>query len=227
MPGSDASQFTRFKRANAIQRGDSQQRDSKSVNRLTQYVPRLSGAWGVNNFLSSLQKVDDASGTSGSSDTRVIIITPTDLANGSKTVVVEDVYYTFLNNTGQIICAKITSFTGDTIGINQTFTLSVKPDPRDIGNTKNIQISAGACGGGGGNSKTITITPTDLANGSKSFVVENVIYTYLNNTGVTICLGITKSGVTLLNNGSYTEPDKPDPQDIGLSGSFQISAGTC
>jgi hypothetical protein len=77
------------------------------------------------------------------------------------------------------------------------------------------------------NSKTITITPTDLANGSKSFVVENVIYTYLNNTGVTICLGITKSGVTLLNNGSYTEPDKPDPQDIGLSGSFQISAGTC
>lgn len=55
MPGTaDASQYTQFKKANAIQRGDTQVSDPKSVNRLTQYVPRLSEASNRSNFLSSL-----------------------------------------------------------------------------------------------------------------------------------------------------------------------------
>jgi hypothetical protein len=54
MPGSDASQFTRFKRANAIQKGDTQASDTKSVNRLTQYTPHLSAASNSVKFLSSL-----------------------------------------------------------------------------------------------------------------------------------------------------------------------------
>ena len=55
MPGSDASQFTRFKKANAVQRGDTQASDPKSVNRLTQYVPHLTGASSHTLFLSSLR----------------------------------------------------------------------------------------------------------------------------------------------------------------------------
>lgn len=54
MPGSDASQFTRFKKASAVQRGDTQASDSKSVNRLTQYIPRLSSASRTGEFLSTL-----------------------------------------------------------------------------------------------------------------------------------------------------------------------------
>lgn len=54
MPGSDASQFTRFKRATAVQRGDTQQSDPKSVNRLTQYIPHLSNVSSTREFLSSL-----------------------------------------------------------------------------------------------------------------------------------------------------------------------------
>ena len=54
MPGSDASQFTRFKKANAVQRGDTQASDSKSVNRLTQYVPHLTAASSTGEFLSTL-----------------------------------------------------------------------------------------------------------------------------------------------------------------------------
>ena len=54
MPGSDASQFTRFKKASAVQRSDTQQNDPKSVNRLTQYVPRLSNISSTREFLSSL-----------------------------------------------------------------------------------------------------------------------------------------------------------------------------
>uniref|UniRef100_A0A6C0ERK4 Uncharacterized protein n=1 Tax=viral metagenome TaxID=1070528 RepID=A0A6C0ERK4_9ZZZZ len=49
MPGSDASQFTRFKKANAVQRGDTQQ-----SNRLTQYVSKLTGASCQTVFLDSL-----------------------------------------------------------------------------------------------------------------------------------------------------------------------------
>ena len=56
MPGSDASQFTRFKKAIAVQRGDTQQTDPKSVNRLTNYIPRLSNVSCTNKFLSSLTK---------------------------------------------------------------------------------------------------------------------------------------------------------------------------
>lgn len=54
MPGSDASQFTRFKKAIAVQRGDTQQSDPKSVNRLTQYIPQLSNVSSTREFLSSL-----------------------------------------------------------------------------------------------------------------------------------------------------------------------------
>ena len=55
MPGTaDASQYTQFKKANAIQKGDSQASDFKFVNRLTQYVPRVSFASNTSKFLSSL-----------------------------------------------------------------------------------------------------------------------------------------------------------------------------
>jgi len=54
MPGSDASQFTRFKKAVAVQRGETQQTDPKSVNRLTQYTPHLSNVSSTKEFLSSL-----------------------------------------------------------------------------------------------------------------------------------------------------------------------------
>jgi hypothetical protein len=54
MPGSDASQFTRFKKANAVQKGDTQTTDPKSVNRLTQYTPHLSAASNSVKFLSTL-----------------------------------------------------------------------------------------------------------------------------------------------------------------------------
>ena len=86
MPGSDASQFTRFKKANATQRGDTQQSDSKSVNRLTQYVPRLSGASGVGKFLSSLTKSSSSNSSGGDI---FIVITAADVATGSKDVTVQ------------------------------------------------------------------------------------------------------------------------------------------
>ena len=54
MPGADASQFTQFRKANAVQKGDTQQSDPKSVNRLTQYVPHLSVASSIPKFLPSL-----------------------------------------------------------------------------------------------------------------------------------------------------------------------------
>jgi hypothetical protein len=54
MPGTaDASQYTQFKKANTIQRGDTQTSDPKSVNRLTQYVPKMSVASNSTKFLSS------------------------------------------------------------------------------------------------------------------------------------------------------------------------------
>jgi hypothetical protein len=54
MPTADASEYTKFKKANAVQKGDSQQSDPKSVNRLTQYIPQLSGAYSTDKFLPSL-----------------------------------------------------------------------------------------------------------------------------------------------------------------------------
>ena len=54
MPGSDASQFTRFKKAYAVQNGDTQASDPKSVNRLTQYTPHLTAASSTGEFLSTL-----------------------------------------------------------------------------------------------------------------------------------------------------------------------------
>jgi hypothetical protein len=43
MPTADASQFTRLKKALAVQKAENRL-DGKSVNRMTQFVPRLSGA---------------------------------------------------------------------------------------------------------------------------------------------------------------------------------------
>jgi hypothetical protein len=54
MPGADASQFIQFRKANAVQNGDTQRGDPKSVNRLTQYVPQLSAASSIPKFLPSL-----------------------------------------------------------------------------------------------------------------------------------------------------------------------------
>ncbi len=64
MPGADASQFTQFKKANSIQKGDTQQNDPKSMNRLTQYVPRLTGASNSTKFLSSITKTNTNQPTS-------------------------------------------------------------------------------------------------------------------------------------------------------------------
>jgi hypothetical protein len=64
MPGSDASQFTQFKRANAVyQKGDSLATDPKSVNRLTQFTPFLSGARNTNEFLATLTAKSTAPNT--------------------------------------------------------------------------------------------------------------------------------------------------------------------
>jgi hypothetical protein len=54
MPTSDASSFTRYRKAQATQSGDTQPKDIKSVNRLTQYVTPLSAAGSTKNFLPSL-----------------------------------------------------------------------------------------------------------------------------------------------------------------------------
>ena len=53
MPTTDASQFTRFKRVNSVQRGDTQSSDPKSVNRLTQYNTRLTETAVLTNFLNT------------------------------------------------------------------------------------------------------------------------------------------------------------------------------
>ena len=56
MPGADASQYTSFKKYSANQRGDTQTTDPKSVNRLTQYIPRVSNVLNLGGFLPSLTK---------------------------------------------------------------------------------------------------------------------------------------------------------------------------
>jgi hypothetical protein len=48
MPRSDASQFTQFKRANAVQGGNT------PVSRLTQFTPRLTASHSIYEFLPSL-----------------------------------------------------------------------------------------------------------------------------------------------------------------------------
>jgi hypothetical protein len=48
MPRSDASQFTQFKRANAVQGGNT------PVSRLTQFTPRLTATRSIDEFLPSL-----------------------------------------------------------------------------------------------------------------------------------------------------------------------------
>ena len=53
MQGSDASQFTRLKKASAVQKGPSRS-DLKSTNRLTQYVTELSAISDEKKFLPSL-----------------------------------------------------------------------------------------------------------------------------------------------------------------------------
>lgn len=53
MPGSDASQFTQMKKANAVQRGPSRD-DFKKTNHLTQFVPYLSAISDEKKFLASL-----------------------------------------------------------------------------------------------------------------------------------------------------------------------------
>ena len=55
MPGADSSQFTRFKKLTAIQCGDTQSKDPKSVNRLTQYTSPVSTC-SLSKFLPSLRK---------------------------------------------------------------------------------------------------------------------------------------------------------------------------
>ena len=54
MPGSDASQFISLKKARAVQHGDTQASDPKSVNRLTQYTPQLSAVSNTTKFLPTL-----------------------------------------------------------------------------------------------------------------------------------------------------------------------------
>lgn len=55
MPGADSSEFTRFKKLTAIQCGDTQSKDPKSVNRLTQYTSPVSTC-SLSKFLPSLRK---------------------------------------------------------------------------------------------------------------------------------------------------------------------------
>jgi len=145
MPGSDASQFTRFKKANATQRGDTQQSDSKSVNRLTQYVPRLSGASGVGKFLSSLTK----SSSSGSSGGDIfIVITAADVSNQSISFTIQAGKYYVRNDSGQDVCIGSPMGRSDTLINGQTlFIGEVPPNFPRIGATDTEQLRAGACSG--------------------------------------------------------------------------------
>ena len=61
MPGADSSQFTRYKKLMAVQCGDKQSEDPKSVNRLTQYNSPVSTC-SLTKFLPSLTKNVSASG---------------------------------------------------------------------------------------------------------------------------------------------------------------------
>lgn len=120
MPGSDASQFTRFKKANAVQKGDTQQSDPKSVNRLTQYIPRLSAASDRNEFLPSLTKSGGGSipfpaPTPFTLGTPVIGTFTKDVYNGFP--LISDVNYKLfrLNVDANITYnTKLTCFSGDT-----------------------------------------------------------------------------------------------------------------
>lgn len=51
MPTTDASQFTRFKRVNSVQRADRQSSDPKSVNRLSVYNTPLSDTAVLTSFI--------------------------------------------------------------------------------------------------------------------------------------------------------------------------------
>jgi hypothetical protein len=63
MPGSDASQFTRFRRANAVQGRDTTSSNGKSVTRLTLHTPQLSASYSRDEFLSTLTAKSTAPNT--------------------------------------------------------------------------------------------------------------------------------------------------------------------
>jgi hypothetical protein len=141
MPGSDASQFTRFKKASAVQRGDTQQSDPKSVNRLTQYIPRLSGISGLGKFLSSLTKT---SSSDSSVQENIVTITSADVSNGSISFTVQAGKLYFRNDSGQPIC--VGGMAGATIINGQTLFITelLSNDPL-IGTRASEQVIAGAC----------------------------------------------------------------------------------
>jgi hypothetical protein len=145
MPGSDASQFTRFKKANATQRGDTQQSDSKSVNRLTQYVPRLSGASGVGKFLSSLTK---SSSADSSIQGNIVTITASDVSNASITFTVQVGKTYFRNDSGQDLCITFGRLFF-TLNADETMLVfEVEPSNSAIGSSESFDITVGACSGG-------------------------------------------------------------------------------
>ena len=57
MPGADASQFTRFKKATSVERNQPRT-DNKSTTHLTNYTPNLTGVYTTTQFLSSLTLKD-------------------------------------------------------------------------------------------------------------------------------------------------------------------------
>ncbi len=135
MPGADASQFTRFKKANSIQKGDTQQNDPKSVNRLTQYVPRLTGASNSTKFLSSITKTNTNQPTPVS-----ILINQSDLDEGSLTYFVNaTISYSFKNNTDSVICVD----TFITMEPNEI----VVSDPSPFSGDYTFSLQSGACTG--------------------------------------------------------------------------------
>lgn len=144
MPGADASQYTSFKKYSANQRGDTQTTDPKSVNRMTQYIPRVSNISNLGGFLPSLTKTI----TTGGSNSSTIILTASDLIAGRKDIVLEDVLYTIVNGTGETICLDFGIIGDFTLANNQTFTAPSKPDPIKLGTTETLQFSQGACSGG-------------------------------------------------------------------------------
>lgn len=87
--------------------------------------------------------------SSGGSNSLTIILSPSDLIAGGKDIVLEDVFYTIVNGTGETICLDFGIIGNFTLADNETFTAPIKPAPSKLGTTETLQFSQGACSGGG------------------------------------------------------------------------------
>jgi len=220
MPGADASQFTRLKKALAVQNATDPS-DSKSVNRLTQFVPRLSGAndralnGSINAFLPSLTLKDFRPKVQAlrnvkirASGTGINIITSADLDRGYFILYfVQGREVVIINESGSTICVN-----GITLINGERFDSGFIAPETDSGE---VPITLGEC------PTDVNITQTDVNNGFIE-LEGDTRYMFINSTDNQICL--ISIGVTLSTNESYSY------RTDGLTGdvvNFPISSGNC